>query len=282
MASKLQIVFRDTADDAGPLLDDVSKNMGAVAEDGAGIAERNAAAQVATDAESAGALQAAGDLTRAADSSSSRISDILGGDEEPSVEQAPYTGARRLTPEEEDAQEAARAEAAYERIRSASGDTQRIAENTGIDENVLNRVKSHLFDEEHELPMGPNTVVTQRFVPSTSISDLWEKADAGTLTDTEREQFQALMQHESVESSLMAQGLPYRSADPAAYDEWGTNWPSAAHYGAHDISPHSAYADNPWRGFSSMGFGDPPTTPFARDLSNVDDVVAELRQRVGI
>ena len=146
---------------------------------------------------------------------------------------------------------------------------------------MLNRVKSHLFDEEHELPTGPNTVVTQRFVPSTSISDLWGRR-RGHAHRRGTQQFQALMQHESVESSLIAQGLPYRSADPAAYDEWGTNWPSAAHYGAHDISPHSAYVDNPWRGFSSMGFGDPPTTPFARDLSNVDDVSRRTPPTSGI
>lgn len=36
------------------------------------------------------------------------------------------------------------------------------------------------------------------------------------LSPAEREQFQGLMQHEPVESTVMAQGLPYRSADPAA------------------------------------------------------------------
>jgi hypothetical protein len=132
---------------------------------------------------------------------------------------------------------------------------------------VLDRVKGHLFEQEHQLPMPPDGhLVTRRFTPDKAISDLWEQADAGTLTAQDREQFQALMQHESVESSLMAQGLPYRSADPGAWED-GINWPSAQHYGAHDIAPHAAYADDPWRGWRSMGFGDPPTTPIARNLS---------------
>lgn len=206
-----------------------------------------------------------------------RFTDILAPGE-----QSPYTGAGSLGPEELEAREAAEAGQAYERIRGAAGDTQRISQNTGIDEGVLSRVKSHLFEQEHELPMPPDGhLVTQRFTPDKAISDLWEKADAGTLTAPEREQFQALMQHESVESSLMAQGLPYRSADPAAWED-GVNWPSAQHYGAHDLAPHSAYADDPWRGWRSMGFGDPPTTPISRDLSNIDGVVGDIRERMGI
>lgn len=211
-----------------------------------------------------------------------KLSDILEPGDSVPDEQSPYTGAGSLSPEEMEAREAAEAAAAYERIRGATGDTQRISENTGIDEGVLSRVKNHLFEQEHELPMPPDGhLVTQRFTPDKAISDLWEKADAGTLTAQEREQFQALMQHESVESSLMAQGLPYRSADPGAWDD-GINWPSAEHYGAHDLAPHAAYADDPWRGWRSMGFGDPPTTPIARNLSNTDAVISEIRERMGI
>lgn len=211
-----------------------------------------------------------------------KLADILEPGEGVAHEQAPYTGARSLSAEEQEAKDAAEAAQAYERIRTATGDTQRIGENTGIDESVLSRVKSHLFQQEHELPMPPDGhLFTQRFVPDKAISDLWEKADSGTLTAPEREQFQALMQHESVESSLMAQGLPYRSADPAAWDD-GVNWPSAQHYGAHDLAPHSSYADDPWRGWRSMGFGDPPATPIARDLGNTDAIVAEIRERMGI
>lgn len=195
----------------------------------------------------------------------------------------PYTGARSLSPEEQEAQDAAEAAAAYDRIRGTTGDTQRIADNTGIDKSVLDRVKSHLFDEEHDLPVPPDGhIVTARFTPDKSISDLWEKADAGTLTSAEREQFQGLMQHESVESRLMAQGMPYRSSDPGAWED-GVNWPSADHYGAHDLSPHATRPDDPWSGWDRMGFpGPPPTTPIARNLSNIDDVVAEIRQRMGI
>lgn len=183
--------------------------------------------------------------------------------------------------EQEDA-DAAAAEQAYERIRANTGDTERISENTGIDEGVLDQVKDHLFVQEHDLPMPPDgEVVTQRFTPDESISDLWEKAEAGTLTEQEREQFQGLMQHEAVESTLMEQGLPYRSADPAAWED-GVNWPSAENYGAHDLAPHAAYPDDPWRGWESMGFGDAPATAINRDLSNVDDVVAEIRDRMGI
>jgi hypothetical protein len=211
-----------------------------------------------------------------------KIADILDPKGDVPPEPSPYTGAGSLSADEQEAKDAADAAQAYERIRGANGDAQRISQNTGIDEGVLNRVKSHLFEQEHELPMPPDGhLVTQRFTPDKSISDLWEKADAGTLTGPEREQFQALMQHESVESSLMSQGLPYRSSDPGAWED-GINWPSAEHYGAHDLSPHAAYPNDPWRGWQSMGFGEPPTTPIARDLGNTDAVIAEIRERMGI
>jgi hypothetical protein len=207
-----------------------------------------------------------------------KISDVL----DPAGD-TPYTGARSLSPEEQEAQDAADAARAYDRIRNTTGDTQRIADNTRIDKSVLDRVKSHLFEDEHDLPVPPDGhIVTSRFTPDKSISDLWEKADAGTLTPAEREQFQGLMQHESVESRLMQQGMPYRSADPAAWDD-GMNWPSGEHYGAHDISPHATRPDDPWYGWNRMGFPDPPpATPISRDLSNIDDVVSEIRQRMGI
>lgn len=210
------------------------------------------------------------------------LADILDPEADVPHDQSPYTGAGSFGPEEQEAKDAAEAAAAYERIRGANGDTQRISQNTGIGEGVLSRVKSHLFEQEHELPMPPDGhLVTQRFTPDKAISDLWEKADAGTLTAQEREQFQALMQHESVESGLMAQGLPYRSADPGAWED-GVNWPSAQNYGAHDLAPHAAYPNDPWRGWRSMGFGAPPTTPIARDLGNTDAVIAEIRERMGI
>lgn len=246
--------------------------------------EANLERSLTTDAQAAANMRGElakldGDAGTVAASSATRqrIADIL----EPG-EQSPYTGAGSLSPEEQEARDAAKAADAYQRIRGTTGDAQRISANTGIDEGVLSRVKSHLFEQEHELPMPPDGhLVTQRFTPDKAISDLWEKADAGTLTAPEREQFQALTQHESVESGLMAQGLPYRSADPAAWED-RINWPSADHYGAHDLSPHAAYPNDPWRGWQSMGFGAPPTTPIARDLSNTDAVIAEIRQRMGI
>ena len=108
-SSELRAAFRSTADDAGPLLGSASDEMATVAETGAATVEGNAGRQLANNATQAGKLLSAGDLDDAQDQAAgdiedaaapaaaggtggagggSRISDILGGSDEPPVPSA--------------------------------------------------------------------------------------------------------------------------------------------------------------------------------------------------
>ena len=50
-------------------------------------------------------------------------------------------------------------EAAYAAIRANTTDVARIAANTGINEDIIAQVKTHLFLTEHDVPIGPNQIV---------------------------------------------------------------------------------------------------------------------------
>ena len=45
----------------------------------------------------------------------------------------------------------------YEKIRGETGDTAKIAENTGLSKELLDRVKQHIFFDTHEIAVGPDT-----------------------------------------------------------------------------------------------------------------------------
>jgi hypothetical protein len=168
--------------------------------------------------------------------------------------------------------------AAYNRIRANPHDTGRIAQNTGIDQRTLDRVKKHLFLDEHDVQTGPGLTERGRFTPDGKIADLWDKAEKGTLSPKEQEQFKRLMAHEYIESHLMERGMPYRSDHP---DYWnspdygpGVAAPSASHHGAHDLAPNEG-GRGPFSHYGMMG-RDGPDVSIADDLSNLDDVVESI------
>ena len=179
-----------------------------------------------------------------------------------------WSGARYIedsSPEEE---------GAFADIRSSTTDVANIAANTGITENVLAQVKTHLFLTEHDVPVAANQVVHGYFTADGDTADLWAKAEAGTMDIYEQKRFQSLMAHEYVESHLMKAGMPYRSADPAAWDSDG-HGVSASHFGAHEAAPRSA--DGKFSHWPRLGLT-PPDITIAPDLSNVDDVLNAVRK----
>lgn len=91
-----------------------------------------------------------------------------------------------------------------------------ITENTGIPQSKMDQIKDHIFNREQELPTRPGQTQRGNFSPDSEFVDLWPKAEAGTLTPEEAERFHRLMAHEYVESSLMNNGIPYRSIHPDA------------------------------------------------------------------
>lgn len=101
-----------------------------------------------------------------------------------------------------------KAEKAYEQIRASKTDVAAISKKTGIPESTLQRIKEHLFVNEHEIATVAGAPPTkQRFVANARWSDLWEGAQKGTLKPAERAELMDLLTHENVEATLSKKGL---------------------------------------------------------------------------
>ena len=145
-----------------------------------------------------------------------------------------WSGARYIeasSPEEE---------AAYAAIRASTTDVPKIAANTGIAEDIIAQIKTHLFLTEHDVPIGANQIVHGYFTADGDTAGSVGQGGsrhAGPLS--RRSASGSLMAHEYVESHLMAAGMPYRSADPAAWVDDYQDF-NAQHFGAHDVAPRAA------------------------------------------
>jgi hypothetical protein len=165
-------------------------------------------------------------------------------------------------------------EAAYTAIRANPGDVARIAENTGINEEVLAQAKTHLFMTEHDVPIAPGQIAHGYFTADEETAAQWARAEDGTLNPAQAMRFRSLIAHEYVESRLMESGMPYRSADPEAWDDDYQDF-NAQHFGAHEVAPKSSDASiSQW---GDLGLT-PPEEPIAPDLSNLDNVVEAARR----
>ena len=92
----------------------------------------------------------------------------------------------------------------YGLVRSMKTDCKNIAQNTGFREQDIQRIKNHVFYEEHDLDGE-----MRRFFPSYFMSQSWQRLIKGR--NIEKEDI-ILLNHEFLESILMAEGL---SADEA-------------------------------------------------------------------
>lgn len=264
---ELAAVFKGLAEDADQAAGNIADSVAGIAEKTAGIEESNLGRTLDTEAQNAKAFS---DIGRGAEPPESTvpssITSHLDGDGDTSG--SGWTGAGHV------ASSSPEAEAAYAAIRANTGDVSAIADNTGIDESVIGQVKNHLFMTEHDVPIGPNEIGHGYFTADEDIAGLWNKAEAGTLTPAEEGQFRSLMSHEYVESRLMESGMPYRSADPAVWDD-GTLMFDPQHFGAHEVAPLSS--NGSLRLWPKLGLT-PPDGPIAPDLSNIDTVVDAARK----
>lgn len=264
----LAAVFKGLAGDAEQAGRQIAESMASVTEQTADFEEANVARTLDAEAQNA---QRFTDLT-----TSSAAASRLGGGAPAAGVPAPesgWTGAGHVS------SSSPAAEAAYAAIRQNSGDVPKIAGNTGLSEQVIGQVKSHLFLTEHDVPVGPNQVAHGYFTADEDIADLWHRAEQGTLIPAEQDQFRSLMAHEYVESRLMASGMPYRSADPQVWDDDGTLMFHPDHFGAHDVAPLAS--NGSLRVWPQLGLT-PPATPIAPDLSNIDDVVNAARKGLNL
>ena len=113
------------------------------------------------------------------------------------------------------------AETYYEEIRHMRTDVQKIAKNTGFNEQDINRVKNYLFMESHQLDGG-----YRRFDPSFDIASSWQRlmqniAEPHDIT---------LLNHELLEIQLVASGMDQRTAHNYAENQFNYGKESNEYY----------------------------------------------------
>lgn len=92
----------------------------------------------------------------------------------------------------------------YDLMRSTNNDINAIAKNTGINEQILNQIKNHVFFEEHILNTG-----IMRFDPCVDMAAAWKRLINGNFVYSDL----VLLQHELAESFAMQKTkIPYRIA----------------------------------------------------------------------
>ena len=97
------------------------------------------------------------------------------------------------------------AEEKYEKIRQNNVDVAAISKNLSLPPDLVERVKNHLFVEEHNFSESEGR---NCFVPNRSYAELWQKAEAGKgntehhMTDEDKTKILNLITHENVEDKL--------------------------------------------------------------------------------
>ena len=87
----------------------------------------------------------------------------------------------------------------YDLVRKMTTDVQRIAENTGFDEDLIHSIKSFVFLEKHDLGEGRYDY----FDPSYFMAQSWQRMiDGKNILHHDL----TLLRHEEMERSLMQQG----------------------------------------------------------------------------
>jgi len=172
----------------------------------------------------------------------------------------------------------------YRRIREAD-DLDALAENSGMPREVIDEAKQHLFQRQHDVAIGPDDVRHGYFTPDAAYGDLWERVASGIdMTDENRVQFWSLLAHEYVEAKLMEAGVPYKSGDPDAWDEYGSAKVSPDHPSAHNTAPLSTQSEmkdllRHWDSRLAIPRGG---LRVEHDLSNLDEVVRVAKEGLGL
>lgn len=99
------------------------------------------------------------------------------------------------------------AEITYERIRRTTDDVDKIAKATGYTREEIRQIKNHLFYNEYELADGKH-----RFYPDFEQAQSWDRLQRGEGLPHDK----VMLQHELIESELMAGGLSYEDAHARA------------------------------------------------------------------
>ena len=177
------------------------------------------------------------------------------------------------------------AAAIYAQIRTMTDDIDKIVRNTGFPNRILSAVRAHIFLNEHQIAVAPNQIVQTRFQADVTIAHLWIAATQDPLSPEDLNEFLRLVAHEYVEQALMAQGLPYRSPDPAAWQNYDGDWiniPTPDCYGAHDIAPLTTPERPPFAHWNRLRLST-ENLPLSTDgylppLSELDNLVNSIKE----
>jgi hypothetical protein len=108
------------------------------------------------------------------------------------------------------------ADEAYDAIRASTTDVAEIAEKTGLKASNIQKVKDHVFMDEHLLDLYVDydvPAVTSKFDSSSAIAEAWERLRTGTHQPADI----ALLKHEIAEAWFMKKhGPSYKAAHEKA------------------------------------------------------------------
>lgn len=91
----------------------------------------------------------------------------------------------------------------YESVRHMTTDTTRISKATGISQDKIDKIKNHIFIDEHDLIDG-----RKRFDPSYDMSQSWQRLISGNFQEKDI----VLLKHEYAELRYMEKGLSQNEA----------------------------------------------------------------------
>ena len=174
----------------------------------------------------------------------------------------------------------------YAEIISMTDDVYKIANYLEVSSEIIDKVKKHIFINEHELDIPNyeiNTInhIKCNFTPDYEIADLWLKATNQSLQQREIIKFKRFIAHEYIEQALMAEGWPYRS--PNAWRDHPIrgfgNWPTPECYGAHDIAPNTN-RPNPFSHWDTIIGKSAEGLILADNLSNLDELIEAIKKRI--
>ena len=117
------------------------------------------------------------------------------------IESGNISGA--LNPESKRAQE--HADRYYESVRKMKTDIQKITKNTGFDEEDIQKIKSHVFLEKHDLGNDE----PEYFYPNYEMAESWQRLIDGSNIQPHDI---TLLNHEKMESELMEAGYSQEEA----------------------------------------------------------------------
>lgn len=99
------------------------------------------------------------------------------------------------------------AEQYYEAVRHMTTDTKKISQSTGINQDKIDKIKNHIFVQEHDLLEGH-----KRFDPSYDMAQSWQRLTNGKYEEKDI----VLLKHEYAELRYMEKGLSQSEAHTKA------------------------------------------------------------------